>query len=95
MSKAQKTSAARILTAAVLLAAELLLPVSGPVSLIICIAAYLVVGAEVVYEAFKELFTQNAIYESLTLTPEEQLILVESVNHLVSSLSKFIRNCAR
>lgn len=29
--------------------------------------------------AFKELFTQNAIYESLTLTPEEQLILVESV----------------
>lgn len=28
---------------------------------------------------FKELFTQNAIYESLTLTPEEQLILVESV----------------
>ena len=45
--------------------------------------------------AFKELFTQNAIYESLTLTPEEQLILVESVNHLVSSLSKFIRNCAR
>ena len=29
--------------------------------------------------AFKELSTQNAIYESLTLTPEEQLILVESV----------------
>ena len=30
-------------------------------------------------QSFKELFTQNAIYESLTLTPEEQLILVESV----------------
>lgn len=29
--------------------------------------------------AFSELFTQNAIYESLTLTPEEQLVLVESV----------------
>lgn len=29
--------------------------------------------------AFSELFTKNAIYESLTLTPEEQLILVESV----------------
>lgn len=68
MSKAQKTSAARILTAAVLLAAELLLPVSGPVSLIICIAAYLVVGAEVVYEAFKELFTGQAFGENLLMT---------------------------
>ena len=29
--------------------------------------------------AFSKLFTQNAIYESLTLTPEEQLVLVESV----------------
>lgn len=29
--------------------------------------------------AFSELFTQNAIYESLTLTPEEQLDLVKSV----------------
>lgn len=29
--------------------------------------------------AFSKLFTQNAIYESLTLTPEEQLNLVESV----------------
>ena len=68
MSKAQKISAARILTAAVLLAAELLLPVSGPVSLIICIAAYLVVGAEVVYEAFKELFTGQAFGENLLMT---------------------------
>ena len=68
MSKAQKTSVARILTAAVLLAAELLLPVSGPVSLIICIAAYLVVGAEVVYEAFKELFTGQAFGENLLMT---------------------------
>ena len=68
MSKAQKTSVARILTAVVLLAAELLLPVSGPVSLIICIAAYLVVGAEVVYEAFKELFTGQAFGENLLMT---------------------------
>ena len=68
MSKAQKISVARILTAAVLLAAELLLPVSGPVSLIICIAAYLVVGAEVVYEAFKELFTGQAFGENLLMT---------------------------
>ena len=30
-------------------------------------------------DAFSKLFTQNAIYESLTLTPEEQLDLVESV----------------
>ncbi|PWL49993.1 MAG: cadmium-translocating P-type ATPase, partial [Clostridiales bacterium] len=52
----------------VLLAAELLLPVSGPVSLIICIAAYLVVGAEVVYEAFKELFTGQAFGENLLMT---------------------------
>lgn len=29
--------------------------------------------------AFSKLFTQNAIYESLTLTPEEQLVLVESL----------------
>ena len=29
--------------------------------------------------AFSKLFTQNAIYESLTLTPEEQSVLVESV----------------
>ena len=29
--------------------------------------------------AFTKLFTQNAIYESLTLTPEEQLVLVESL----------------
>ena len=68
MSKAQKISVARILTAAVLLATELLLPVSGPVSLIICIAAYLVVGAEVVYEAFKELFTGQAFGENLLMT---------------------------
>ena len=68
MSKAQRISVARILTAAVLLAAELLLPVSGPVSLIICIAAYLVVGAEVVYEAFKELFTGQAFGENLLMT---------------------------
>lgn len=68
MSKAQKISVARILTAAVLLAAELLLPVSRPVSLIICIAAYLVVGAEVVYEAFKELFTGQAFGENLLMT---------------------------
>ncbi len=50
------------------MAAELLLPVSGPVSLIICIAAYLVVGAEVVYEAFKELFTGQAFGENLLMT---------------------------
>ena len=38
--------------------------------------------------AFAKLFTQNAIYESLTLTPDEQLALVESV--LTEKNKKFV-----
>jgi Cd2+/Zn2+-exporting ATPase len=67
MSKAQKISVGKILAAAVLLAAGLLLPVSETISFIICIAAYLMVGADVVYEAFKELFTGQAFGENLLM----------------------------
>lgn len=47
--------------------------------------------------AFSKLFTQNAIYESLTLTPEEQLVLVESVlneknKEYVEPIIKTIKN---
>lgn len=47
--------------------------------------------------AFSELFTQNAIYESLTLTPEEQLDLVKSVlttknKNYVEPIIKTIKN---
>lgn len=68
MSKAQKISVGKILAATVLLAAGLLLPVSETISFIICIAAYLMVGADVVYEAFKELFTGQAFGENLLMT---------------------------
>lgn len=68
MSKAQKISVGKILAATVLLVAGLLLPVSETISFIICIAAYLMVGADVVYEAFKELFTGQAFGENLLMT---------------------------
>ncbi len=68
MDKQQKLSLWKIAISALLLIVGLLAPLSKTAVFFVCMAAYLIVGAEVVFEAFKELFTGQAFGENLLMT---------------------------
>ena len=68
MNRAQRKTLWQIGISAILLIAGMVLPLARPLKLAIFISAYLMVGAEIVYEAFRELFTGQAFGENLLMT---------------------------
>lgn len=68
MNRAQRKTLWQIGISAILLIAGMVLPLARPLKLAIFISAYLIVGAEIVYEAFRELFTGQAFGENLLMT---------------------------
>ena len=68
MNRTQRKTLWQIGISAILLIAGMVLPLARPLKLAIFISAYLIVGAEIVYEAFRELFTGQAFGENLLMT---------------------------
>ena len=68
MNRTQRKTLWQIGISAILLIAGMVLPLARPLKLAIFISAYLMVGAEIVYEAFRELFTGQAFGENLLMT---------------------------
>ena len=68
MNRTQRKTLWQIGISAILLIAGMVLPLAQPLKLAIFISAYLIVGAEIVYEAFRELFTGQAFGENLLMT---------------------------
>lgn len=68
MNRTQRKTLWQIGISAILLIAGMVLPLAQPLKLAIFISAYLMVGAEIVYEAFRELFTGQAFGENLLMT---------------------------
>lgn len=56
MEKEQKITLARIIAAAVLLGVSFIPAVTGIADIIICVAAYLIIGGDVIIEAVKNIF---------------------------------------